>query len=56
MTNADKIRMMKDEEIATMLSLSCPVNKVCPHLGTRIHQTVCFECWLKWLKQLAEDT
>ena len=45
-TNADRIRAMTDEELASYLDV-CPFEH-CP-------STDCVECVLSWLKQPAED-
>ena len=55
-TNADKIRTMTDEELATWLGVYCngqtaqEVGKPCASdIGS------CEECWLDWLRQEAKD-
>lgn len=53
-TNADKIRAMSDEELATFLYHAwnnaswCMVKDHCPD------EDSCFPCWLDWLKQECE--
>lgn len=50
MTNADRIRSMSDEELATFLYHAwnnaswCMVKDHCPD------EDSCFPCWLDWLK------
>ena len=55
-TNADRIRAMSDEELATWLGVYCngqtaqEVGKPCASdIGS------CEECWLDWLRQEVED-
>ena len=48
MTNADRIRAMTDEELATFLDCYCvSASWECP----RHHEIKCHECWLNWLKE-----
>ena len=51
-TNADRIRAMSDEELASILGDKC----ICPDTGncTR-HYGDCIACWLEWLQQPAEE-
>ncbi len=54
MTNADRIRAMNDEELAERIwsKFGCPVGKdhvTCGYFGD------CKDCWLDWLRQLAEE-
>lgn len=45
-TNADRIRAISDEELATVLR-GCPDSvEVCPNIP-------CADCWLDWLRQEA---
>lgn len=48
-TNADRIRSMSDEELAEVVSTTCPT-KGCP-----LTAWDCTECWLNWLKQPVKD-
>ena len=48
-TNADRIRAMSDEELAKVVSTTCPT-KGCP-----LTAWDCTECWLNWLKQPVKD-
>ena len=51
-TNADRIRAMSDEELATILGDKC----ICPPTGECTRQYGdCIACWLEWLKQPAEE-
>lgn len=56
-TNADRIRSMTDEELATWISEEyyvphCPTGDGCPDdLGDH---DGCDVCWMKWLKQEAK--
>lgn len=51
MTNADRIRSMSDEELATFLYHAwnnaswCMVKDHCPD------EDSCFPCWLDWIKK-----
>lgn len=52
-TNADRIRVMTDEELAVVCEDGCPPNRECPptnreEIGTK---SACQQCWLEWLKQ-----
>ena len=50
-TNADRIRSMTDEELASFLNEGCPgyiKEEICQR-----HKS-CPECWLEWLKQDSE--
>ena len=50
-TNADRIRSMSDEELASKLaSFRCPFDSCFPEGGEN-----CKKCWLDWLKQEAQD-
>ena len=50
-TNADRIRSMSNEELATILGDKC----ICPPTGECTRQYGdCIACWLDWLKQPAE--
>lgn len=52
MTNADKIRAMKDEELAETIRFAecCP--EVTDHCGLF---DSCNECWVNWLQQPVEE-
>ena len=54
MTNADRIRSMTDEEIATLIILNCQ-GRECPDTSfCRSEEEAaerCWKCWLEWLKQ-----
>jgi hypothetical protein len=56
-TNADRIRSMTDEELAKAFADACPedgtVNRCCQYFAKGSHG--CYDCWLDWLKQEAED-
>ena len=47
-TNADRIRSMGDDELAKILGNKC----ICPPSNECVN---CFDCWLEWLKQPAEE-
>ena len=48
MTNADRIRAMSDDELAMFMDGSdCPPEEKCTES--------CYECWLSWLRQPAEE-
>lgn len=51
MTNGDRIRMKKDEELAMLLQPTCPPYEKCH--GTEPHD--CYKCWLNWLGKEAEE-
>ena len=51
MTNADKIRSMRDGELLAFFckrAFNCPPNCECQNKD-------CKECWYKWLKEEAEE-
>lgn len=51
MTNADRIREMSDEELATFMNCDgCPPKNEGCNDGQK-----CSLCWLEWLQQPAED-
>ena len=54
MTNAGRIRQMTDEELADFANRECPCRSQfdCIHLEDDVQ---CYDCWLEWLKQEAED-
>lgn len=58
-TNADKIRQMSDEELATVIAWPylvsppwCSQHRTCPYISE--DPTPCDKCALDWLKQEAE--
>lgn len=53
-TNADRIRAMSDEELATLLESKCPTAK-CPNLVMTSGSDQCYRCWLDWLGQEVES-
>lgn len=56
-TNADHIRSMSDEELATSDLLSCPYRKYLHDeckFGWCMREQTCEECILEWLKQPAD--
>lgn len=51
-TNADRIRHMTDEEIATAIvenASLCPDGKI--YRETECDVLSCYDCWLEWLKR-----
>lgn len=52
MTNADRIRSMSNEELAKFL-MGEPVNYC--HTGLCLDGETCVGCYLKWLRQPAEE-
>lgn len=58
-TNADRIRVTSDEELAQMFSDACPPNYGA--INCRDHYLKnesgggCYKCWLDWLKQEATE-
>ena len=50
-TNADRIRAMSDEELAEVLAFGLGCLLKAPHCM----DTDCRPCYLKWLKQPAEE-
>jgi hypothetical protein len=54
-TNADRIRSMTDEELAEWLAAHNERSAVCPNFGAHGCQASCIQCWLKWLRQEADD-
>ena len=53
MTNADKIRMMADEEMASFLYHSWNNASWC--IGICDGECSCEPCWFNWLKQEVTD-
>lgn len=54
-TNADRIRVMTDEELANFVSLCCGWTCAeCP-VGKECNGEECFSTWLEWLKKEADD-
>lgn len=51
-TNADCIRSMTDEELAHFWETR---PDTCPPIGTLCSGKNCYDCWLEWLKQEAEE-
>ena len=54
MTNADKIRAMTDEEMATWLSDMHDIT-TCPNYGDYDCSPSCRRCWLAWLQTKEAD-
>ena len=54
-TNADRIRSMTDEELATMFDEYGKRNDCCPNYGRIDCRESCMKCWLDWLKQEVSD-
>ncbi len=54
MTNADRIRVMTDEELAGWLS-DMHDSVTCPNGGAIDCNPSCKRCWLDWLKEEVED-
>jgi len=54
-TNADRIRSMSDEELATLFNEYNNWRQVCPDFIGRVDcNEDCLKCWLDWLKQEVE--
>ena len=55
MTNADRIRAMTVEELATLIANSCPpkIYTACRYFGDGTHG--CKDCWLNWLQEEAGE-
>ena len=52
MTNGDCIRVMSDEQLATIIARMCPPGKYyCRSSGV----PPCDDCWLKWLRGPAAE-
>lgn len=49
MTNADRIRSMTDEELCDWVSDGCPQDECDSSIID------CWTCWMRWLKQPAEE-
>ena len=55
LTNADRIRAMRDEELAELLSDGC-AGAVCYDKEQNAYFPVgCYKCRLEWLQQPAEE-
>ena len=55
-TNADRIRAMTDEELATLCQDGCPPHHHCPDwCGETGIKELCQRCWLDWLRREASD-
>ena len=62
-TNADRIRAMRDEELAIIFAEGCHNTRECPMICAPIYPIYpfdevvesCAKCWLKWLKQEADE-
>lgn len=54
MTNADRIRVMTDEELAEWLSYMHDA-VTCPNGGAIDCNPSCKRCWFNWLKEVVED-
>lgn len=54
MTNADRIRVMTDEELAEWLS-DMHDAVTCPNGGAINCNPSCKRCWLNWLKEGVDD-
>ena len=52
-TNADRIRAMSDEELARFM-WNC-AQPCCPPINCAFKKCDAEKCWLKWLKQEAND-
>lgn len=52
MTNGDRIRAMTDKELALLMGFEC-----CPESRKfePCDEAKCYECWLDWLRQIAEE-
>lgn len=55
-TNAEGIRAMSDEELAEIITMTCP-----PQCKTCVYEedeedSPCVRCWLAWLKSPAESS
>lgn len=52
MTNGDRIRSMTDKELALLMGFEC-----CPESRKfePCDEAKCYECWLDWLRQIAEE-
>ena len=53
MTNADRIRVMTDEELAAYMG-DVQTWGGCPNHGARNCKENCADCWLDWLKSPVE--
>ena len=54
-TNADRIRVMRDEELAMLLLDGCRGSKCSEQPQNEYGSVNCFECRLGWLKQSVKD-
>lgn len=59
MTNAEKLRSLSDEEMATTFNISfsrhcgtCPIKSYCDNVSK---QDNCCDTWLEWLRQEVQD-
>ena len=53
-TNADRIRVMSDEELAQLLVDGCRGSKCEEQPQNEFGSVNCFDCRMKWLKEPAE--
>ena len=54
-TNADRLRARRDEELAKWLAAHNERSAVCPNFGAHGCQASCIQCWLDWLREEASD-
>lgn len=57
LTNADRIRQMSDEELATLLAMACPTDFRCDAVEPYEDESAehhCARCLLPWLKSPAK--
>ena len=54
MTNADRIRMMTDKELARFIFIGCDGRKCVETDESESISHQCERCWLDWLKEEAE--
>ena len=55
LTNADSIRAMSDEELSKIMSVGCCGGKNGYCIENEYGEANCIDCWIKWLKQPAEE-
>ena len=55
MTNADKIRSMRDEELAENFQTMCPPVREGIFTFECTYEAGCRDCWLVWLEQEVQD-
>ena len=59
MTNADKIRAMTDEELASLLCdyacMACPIGELDCEGRMEIGHDACWKRWLDWLQKEADE-